>query len=210
MTNTPFLKDSRDKTQLSENFDKDQSEEETSLTKFILDDIYHRKTLTNNMLLTTSEGTAWDSTKVKGYLVGAQWFNPASVTPHPILQQRLPQSKRMSFDIHLRYLGMMFDSISTIVDVNTKSKTGSIAQYRSLFRIIYCLTIDAILILNALRMFLLFFVKDRLTRFYWGDMSVFWTKRPHFVTVPICFLFVSAFFINLTFQFKMGDVQKRW
>lgn len=202
-----------DKESRNQDTERDSSGEEDSSSefKFILDDTFHRKTHSNNrMLLTTGEGSGWEPEKVKGYLIGAQWFNPVSVNPHPILQQRLPQSKRMRFDIHIRYLGMMFDSMSTIVDVNTKSKTGSINQYRSLFRVLYCLFVDAMLLINGLRIFALFFVKDRLTRFYWGDMSIFWTKRPHFITVPIMFLFFSAFFTNLCFQFKQKDIQKRW
>lgn len=166
--------------------------------------------LLDNMFGPKDEPSNWDPARAKGYLVGAQWFNPMSVIPHPILQQRLPVSKRISFDAPLMIFGMMFDSQQTIVDVATKNKTGTIKSYRSFLRVMYCNLLNLIFLANVIRGFSTYFMKDRLTKFYYGDMSVFWTKRPHFLTVPILFIHFSALIVNLCFQLKQKDIQKRW
>lgn len=51
---------------------------------------------------------------------------------------------------------------------------------------------------------------DLYTRFMWGDLSPFWTRRPHMVTVPVIVISSFALLINLFFEYFQNDRQKRW
>ena len=51
---------------------------------------------------------------------------------------------------------------------------------------------------------------DIYMRFAFGDLSPFWTRRPHMVTVMVIVLTSFALLINLFFQFYQTDRSKRW
>lgn len=51
---------------------------------------------------------------------------------------------------------------------------------------------------------------DLYTRFMWGDLSPFWTRRPHLVTVPVIIISSFALIINLFLEYFQNDRQKRW
>ena len=174
------------------------------------DNTFQEYKIMNNLFPNVSEGLGWDEKKMTGYMSGAQWFNPMTVIPHPLLQQKIPQHKHRSFDFWIKVMGMMFDDMGTIVSVNNKTKTSTIRSHRSVIRVIYCMFVNLLLLANIVRMLALYFVQDRMIKFYLGDMSFFWTKRTHFVTVPIMYCYVGALGINLCFQFFQPDVQKRW
>jgi hypothetical protein len=152
--------------------------------------------------------------KKTGYGEGSAWFNPLTVMPHTMLQQRVPaENQKRHIDAWLKLFGMGFDDMSTVVDVTVmKNKGGDVASYRSKIRITYGIIVDILLFLNIVRIFtMLFFSKRHTVRAYTGDLSFLWTDQSFFATIPIMYAHMIALMINMTFQFMQADDKnKKW
>lgn len=144
--------------------------------------------------------------------MGKAWFNPLTPSINPVLSTAIPQNKWIKFDKYLALFGIMSDDMKSIAKVFTESyRNESLEKYRSPLRRTYCLMVDMVLLINLIRMIVLqFFVTDLKVKYMWGDMSQYWTRRPHFLTVPIMALYFLALVSNLMFELLQKQPHKKW